>query len=479
MILEDVHQLFASESADECGSALRRALVEGKLPCIGIAPPDAFARVIEADPTLARCFTRIDVEEPELSTLDAIMQTAAARLEDHHGVTYDSDALRLSLVWASRYLTDRALPDKALSVIDLAGARARRRGAPEVDTKQVAEVVSERSGVPLDRLLETDSERLLSLESALADRVVGHTEELRRMSRIIRRNAAGLGGARPVGTFLLLGPTGVGKTESAKALAFSLFGSETALTRLDLSEYSEPHAVARLVGSPPGYIGHEAGGQLTEAVRRRPYQVLLLDEVEKAHPEVLETFLPLLDEGRLTDGRGRTVDFTNTVIVLTSNLGAREAARSSSRRVGFSHAADVDTTRADAVLEVARRTLAPEFFNRLDEVLVYKPLARPEVNEIARRLLQKLADTVMQQREIELRIDPHVIDLLLEQGGYDETLGARPMRRAIARLIEAPLAECLLTGDNLTSIAVLADGESVLLHPNPELTPAPAGAVKA
>lgn len=468
LVLEDVHQLFAAESAEECGSALRRVLSEGKLPCIGIASPDAYARVIESDASLARCFTRIDVEEPSLEVLDHIVQSAAARLEEHHDVSFELDALRSSIVWSSRYLTERALPDKALSVVDLAAARARRRGAQQVDARQVAEVVSERSGVPLERLLETDGERLLSLESALADRVVGHDEPLRHMSRIVRRNAAGLGGRRPIGAFLLLGPTGVGKTESAKALAHALFGSEAALTRLDLSEYSEPHSVARLIGSPPGYVGHEAGGQLTEAVRRRPYQVLLFDEVEKAHPEVLETFLPLLDEGRLTDGRGRTVDFTNTLIVLTSNIGAREAAGTGSRRVGFSQSSSGQASRRDAVLDAARRALSPEFFNRLDEVLVYQPLARAEVDEIARRLLQKLADTVMQQRGVELRIDPHIIDLLLEQGGYDEALGARPMKRAIARLIEAPLAECLLSGDRLSSVAVVAEGNAVVLQPELE-----------
>jgi ATP-dependent Clp protease ATP-binding subunit ClpC len=288
---------------------------------------------------------------------------------------------------------------------------------------------------------------MLRLESTLAESVVGHTASLSRIASILRRNAAGLGGQRPIGTFLLLGPTGVGKTETAKAIASSLFGAATALTRLDLSEYSEAHAVARLIGAPPGYVGHEAGGQLTQAVRRRPYQVLLLDEVEKAHQDVLEAFLPLFDEGRLTDGRGRTVDFTNTVIVLTSNIGAREATKGSAR-VGFGQRSQQRTGNDDRVVSAAREQLSPEFFNRLDEVLVFGALSETEVEEIARRLLQRLADNVYQQRSIELDIDVDVVRLLLEQGGYDAALGARPMKRAIARLVEAPLAELLLAGSS-------------------------------
>jgi ATP-dependent Clp protease ATP-binding subunit ClpC len=462
LIFDDVHQLFAPESSDECGAILRRALAEGTLPCIGISNPDAFARIIESEPSLARCFSRIDVEEPDAEVCETILLSAAEKLAEHHAITFQADVLQKAVTWSSRYITERALPDKAIGLLDLAGAKAHRRGGATVDAMQLAMVVSERSAVPVERLLETDGQRLLHLEQTLAERVVGHEEALAKISRIVRRNAAGLGGNRPIGSFLLLGPTGVGKTESAKALAFALFGSETAMTRLDLSEYSEAHAVARLIGSPPGYVGHEAGGQLTEAVRRRPYQVLLFDEVEKAHPEVLETFLPLLDEGRLTDGRGRTVNFTNTVILLTSNLGAREAVSSGSRRLGFGNEVS-NHIAEEAVLEVAKRALAPEFYNRMDEVLVYKPLDRALVTEIARRLLQKLVDTVMSSRNVELRIDASIIDLLLAQGGFDSQMGARPMKRAIARLVEAPLAECLLKGDVPAVIDVGVESGSVVL----------------
>jgi ATP-dependent Clp protease ATP-binding subunit ClpC len=467
LVFEDLHLLFAPDVADECGAVLRRALTEGGLPCIGISTPDLFGRWIESDAALSRCFTRVDVDEPDEELCAEILERASERLAKHHHVGFEPEALRQAVAWSKRYVTERALPDKAIAIIDLAAARVRRRGGTEVDREQVARVVSERTAVPMDRLLENDGLRLLNLENALGERVVGHESALAKISRIVRRNAAGLGGNRPIGTFLLLGPTGVGKTETAKAIAFALFGSETALTRLDLSEYSEAHAVARLIGSPPGYVGHEAGGQLTEAVRRRPYQVLLLDEVEKAHPEVLETFLPLLDEGRLTDGRGRTVDFCNTVVVLTSNIGAAEAVGTSRRRVGFS-SEEGSAKGEDLVIEAAKRALAPEFFNRLDEVLVFEPLSRNRVTEIARRLLQKLVDSVMAQRGVELRVDASVVELLLEQGGYDVQLGARPMKRAIARLVEGPLAECLLGANVPAALDITALAGSVVLTPAAE-----------
>jgi ATP-dependent Clp protease ATP-binding subunit ClpC len=303
----------------------------------------------------------------------------------------------------------------------------------------------------VERLLETDRDRLLTLEKILAERVVGHGAALARIARVIRRNAAGLRGRRPIGSFLLLGPTGVGKTETAKALAEALFHSPDAMTRLDFSEYSEAHAVARLIGSPPGYIGHEAGGQLTEAVRRRPYQVILLDEIEKAHRDVLEAFLQVFDEGRLTDGRGRRVDFTNSVIVMTSNLGAAEAtAHRAERGVGFVRAAPTGTAGLERLAEImigaARAHLPPELYNRIDEVLCFSPLARAEVAEIAARLLAGLAAT-LEARGIRLEVEPAVLDALLAAGGFDVTLGARPMKRTIARLIENPLAELILRGD--------------------------------
>ncbi len=446
LFFDEVHQLFGPDSSEELTGELKRALATGELPCIGATTPEEFQRCFESDATLLRRFSRLEVEEPGREQAQDILKSLCVRFSEHHEVQFTEQALELAVDWSTRYISGRALPDKAIAIIDLAGARARRRGLQQVGAEQVAEVVSETAQVPKERLLESDGARLLRLEQTLAERVVGHSDKLRSMARIIRRNAAGLGDSRPIGTFLLLGPTGVGKTETAKAIASALFGSEQAMTRLDLSEYSEAHAVARLVGAPPGYVGHEAGGQLTEAVRRRPYQVLLLDEIEKAHAEVLETFLPLLDEGRLTDGRGRTVDFSNTVIILTSNIGAREALGSTTRRLGFGQRnVREDSGAAQRVTAAAKDALSPEFFNRLDEVLVFEGLQRAEVEEIARRLLEKLANTIYDQREVELRIEPSVVEMLLDQGGFDAALGARPMKRAIARLVEAPLAEALLS----------------------------------
>ncbi len=376
---------------------------------------------------------------------------------------YQTEALALGVGWSVRYLPGRALPDKAVSILDLAGARTRRRGKTEVTVESVAEVVAELADMPVDRLLEADGDRMLRLEEILAERVVGHGEQIRRIARILRRNAAGLGSRRPIGTFLLLGPTGVGKTESAKAIAEVLFHCDTAMTRVDLSEFSEPHAIARLIGAPPGYVGHEAGGQLTEAVRRRPYQVILLDELEKAHPDVLTSFLAVFDEGRLTDGRGRTVDFTNTVILMTSNLGAEESGSTPRRRVGFGNDAQDRADLEQRVVAAARSALAPELYNRIDEVLVFAPLGRDEVREIARRLLEGVGRALAAQRGLRLDFGPEVVEFLLEHGGFDPTLGARPMKRTIARLVEAPLAEKILRGElSAKSVLLLSvEGDSL------------------
>jgi len=445
LFFDEIHQLFLGDAAEELSGDLKLALARGELPCIGATTHEEYKKAIESDAALARRFSVVEVDEPSREDAYLILGALANRLEDHHKVSYDEDALALSIAWSVRYLPGRALPDKAISVVDLAGARARRRGGRKVTAEGVAEVVAEMADMPVERLLETDGDRMLRLEEILADRVVGHAPQIRKIARILRRNAAGLGSRRPIGTFLLLGPTGVGKTETAKAIAEVLFHSENAMTRLDLSEFSEAHAVARLIGAPPGYIGHDSGGQLTEAVRRRPYQVILLDEIEKAHPDVLVTFLGVFDEGRLTDGRGRTVDFTNTVILMTSNLGAAETGASPRRRVGFGSDAAEQRDDVDArVVAAARAALPPELYNRIDEVLAFAPLGRDEVREIARRLLAGVSRALERQRDVRLEVDDSAIEALLEAGGYEPSLGARPMKRTIARLVEAPLAEKIL-----------------------------------
>jgi ATP-dependent Clp protease ATP-binding subunit ClpC len=458
LVLDDLHQLFGGEMDPEVGSELRMALARGELPCVGATTAEDFRRVVEQDATLARRFTVIGLEEPGREQALEILGGVCGELGKHHGVSYPEEVLAAAVDWTVRYLPGRALPDKALGVLDLAGARARRRSLPQASLEQLAAVVADAAAIPPERLLATDAERMLALEKVLAESVVGHGPQLTRIARLLRRNAAGLRGRRPIGTFLLLGPTGVGKTESAKAVARALFQSPDAMTRLDMAEFSEPHAVARLVGAPPGYLGHEAGGQLTEAARRRPYQVVLLDEIEKAHRDVLEAFLGVFDEGRLTDGRGRTVDFTNTVLILTSNLGSSVIGQPAAKAIGFGQKPGATPkNEEDAVIAAAREALPPELYNRLDEVLVFHPLSPDDVREIARRQLATLASSLEQDRRILLVFDEAVLDALLALGGYQPELGARPMRRAIARHVEGPLAELLLRG-------TLAEGGTALLE---------------
>jgi ATP-dependent Clp protease ATP-binding subunit ClpC len=482
LFVDQLAELFAGGPLDEAASELKVALARGELALVGTVTPEELRRVIEADPSLARRFSAVEIDEPSREEAYLVLASVAERLALHHGVRYDDEALALSIAWSSRYVPGRALPDKAIGIVDLAGARVRRaaheklgkgkrgergeRGEPAVTAEDIAEIVAELSGVPVSRLLQTDRDRMLRLEELLAERVVGHREALAKLAGHLRRNAAGLRGKRPIGTFLLLGPTGVGKTETAKAIADVLFGSPDAMTRLDMSELAEPHSIARLIGAPPGYVGHEAGGQLTEAVRKRPYQVILLDEIEKAHRDVLLTFLQVFDEGRLTDGRGRSVDFTNTVLVLTSNLGAREATTVRGERpVGFARAVRVESVEeraSQATVAAARSALPIELFNRIDEVLAFGALSRDDVANVARLQLGALRRS-LEERGVSLEVDEAAIAALLVQGGFDEGLGARPMRRAITRLIEAPVADLILRGDIDDGSVILVTAEDGVL----------------
>lgn len=486
LFIDEIHELLGH--ASEAVAELKVALSRGDLPLIAATTPDELRRSFEADPGLARRFTLVEVEEPGESDAFLLTRSVATGLGRHHGLSYTDEAIAASIGWAVRYLPGRALPEKAIGALDLAGARKRRNAgqgeASVVDVPDVAAILAELADVPIERLLETDQSRMLHLEDLLADRVVGHRDELAKIAAHLRRNAAGLRGARPIGSFLLLGPTGVGKTETAKAIAEALFHSPDAMTRLDLSEYAEAHAIARLVGAPPGYVGYEAGGQLTEAVRRRPYQVILLDEIEKAHRDVLEALLPVLDEGHLTDGRGRKVDFTNTVIVLTSNLGAEEARGAANERsVGFARRGERTAHKRveEAILQAARRALPPELFNRFDEVLSFAPLTRTHVGEIAQMLLAGLALT-LEARGVTLEVEDRAIDALLDGGGFDPELGARPMRRAIGRWVEVPLSELILRGElPKGSVArVTVDGEGkVTVAPKARRNPRPGERVGA
>ncbi len=469
LFIDEIHSVIGGgEGPDDLAHELKAALARGELPCVGATTEAEYRKYFERDPALARRFSPVHIEEPSPADTLEILRGIAPKYELHHAVAYDPSALRAAVELSVRYLPERKLPDKAIGVMDLAAARVRRRGGDIVDDVAVASVVSEEARVPLERLLLEDSQKLLELERHLGERVVGHSRSLRRISDALRKGAAGFLGRRPLSTFLLLGPTGVGKTETAKAIS-DVFFPGTPMTRIDMSELSEAHAVAKLLGAPPGYLGHEEGGQLTEPVRRRPYQLVLLDEIEKAHPEVLLTMLPMLDEGRLTDARGRTVDFTNTIIVMTSNLGANCAGTPrASSRIGFGAVDEAEQearTLEHQATAIARAALPPELWNRIDEPLFFGPLREEDVREIASRMLQSLAERLFADRHSKLLWDDTTIRALMAAGGFDAALGARPMKRVVGRLVESPLAEMILRGDLLAgeSVRLRGEGSRVLI----------------
>jgi ATP-dependent Clp protease ATP-binding subunit ClpC len=407
--------------------ALMAALAREQSSTIVALTPAEARRICELEPQLGGQLVQIELGELSQADTQALAEARRSRYEAHHGVTYEAAAIACALRFAPRWVSERFLPDRALALLDVAGARARRMGRAKVGADDVVELVAESAGVPTERLLARDTERLLRMEDHLAEVVVGHRDALARIARVIQRGYAGFGAQRPVGSFLCLGPTGVGKTETAKAVAHFLMGSESAMVRLDMSEYAEAHQVSRLIGSPPGYVGHEDGGQLTEAVRKRPDTVVLLDEIDKAHRDVLPILLQVLDDGRLTDGRGRTVDFSHCVVFMTSNAGA---------------AARTHVT----MLAAARKHFPIELWNRIEEPLVFGPLGAAEVAEVARRLARSSSTRLERERNIRYDLDDRAIAYLLKHGGFDRELGARPMRAALGRLVEAPLAEAILAG---------------------------------
>jgi ATP-dependent Clp protease ATP-binding subunit ClpC len=450
VFIDEVHTIMgagaAGEGPQDAANELKAALARGDFPCIGATTHDEYRRHIEKDPALERRFTPVLVREPSVADTVTILRGLAPRYEKHHGVAYAPEAIEAAASLSARHVTDRFLPDKAVAVLDLAGSRARRAGRPAVEALDVARVVAKMAGIPESRLVASDRERILGLEGALAARVVGHAAAVARVAAVLKRNFAGFASRRPMGSFLLLGPTGVGKTELARALAEALHGSPDALVQLDMSECAEQTGVARLVGAAPGYVGYGEGGQLTDAVRRRPSSVVVLDEIEKAHRDVQMLLLQVLEEGRLTDGRGRQVDFSNTVVVLTSNLGAAEAARASPGRMGFG-AAEASPPREDRAVEAARGAVPPELWNRLDERIFLAPLSRADVGRVARLLLAESSRRLAAERRISFDASDEAVAHLLDHGGYDATLGARPMRGAVQRLVEAPLAERILAGE--------------------------------
>ncbi|NLN06228.1 MAG: ATP-dependent Clp protease ATP-binding subunit [Firmicutes bacterium] len=497
----------AAEGAIDAANILKPALARGELQAIGATTLDEYRKHIERDPALERRFQPITVGEPTKEETLEILKGLRDRYEAHHRVKITDEALQAAVKLSARYISDRFLPDKAIDLIDEAASRVRMKAytAPpdlkereeqletlrqekeaavrsqefelaaqlrdkeqqlkeelenlkkeweqrkltdtqSVTVDDIAQIVSAWTGVPVNQLAEEETERLLNMENILHKRVIGQTEAVEAVSRAIRRARAGLKDPkRPIGSFIFLGPTGVGKTELARALAESLFGDEDALIRLDMSEYMEKHTTSRLVGSPPGYVGYDEGGQLTEKVRRKPYSVVLFDEIEKAHPEVFNVLLQVLEDGRLTDGKGRTVDFRNTVIIMTSNVGASELRKQST--LGF-RATDEEQAfddMKDKLFTELKRTFRPEFLNRIDEVIVFHPLNEEHLAQIVTLML----------REVEKRLGDYGISFtvseeakkLLAAEGYDPTYGARPLRRVIQRKVEDELSERMLRGD--------------------------------
>jgi ATP-dependent Clp protease ATP-binding subunit ClpC len=492
VFIDELHMLIGAgataEGPQDAANELKAALARGEFPCIGATTHDEFRKHIQGDPALERRFVPVLVREPSPRAARDILEGAIGRYEEHHAVRFLAEALEAAAHLSARYVRDRFLPDKAFAAIDLAGSRARREGRSEVGRDDVARAVARMAGLPEERLLAPDGDRFLTLERRLKDRIVGHEAQLARVARALRRNYAGFSAQRPLASFLFLGPSGVGKTETARALASELFpaapGDDAAvggaLVRIDLSEFSEAHGASRLTGAPPGYVGYGEGGQLTEAVRRRPASVVLLDEAEKAHPSVLQLLLQILDEGMLSDGRGRRVDFSAAVVIVASNAGAAAFAGGGARAVGFgagqaAAAAQPDPDaatqppgpaehpQAQRALEQARVAFPAELWARFDERLVFAPLSREEVGRVAALLLADSSSRLWRERRIAFRTGPGLVEHLIAAGGYEASLGARPMRQTIERLVESPLADQILAGRVRPGerLLALAEGQGV------------------
>lgn len=527
LFIDELHTIVGaggSEGAIDASNMLKPALARGEIHCIGATTIAEYRKYIEKDPALERRFQPVRVEEPSKEETLDILNGLREKYEAHHHVHITDDALKAAVTLSDRYIPDRCLPDKAIDLIDEAASHVRIQSftpAPDmkaleaqidaiaheknaavheqafekaavlrdeeralrakieavrrewengvelsekdVDEEEIAQVVAGWTGVPVSRMTEGESERLLRLEETLHRRLIGQDEAVTAVARAIRRARAGLKDPRrPIGSFLFLGPTGVGKTELCRALGEAMFGDEDSVIRIDMSEYMEKHSVARMIGSPPGYVGFDEGGQLTEKVRRKPYAVLLFDEVEKAHPDVFNLLLQLLDDGRLTDSKGRTVDFKNTIVVITSNIGASTI--STERRMGFGSAAsgaqDYEAMK-NRVLQEVKNFMRPEFLNRLDETIVFHSLTEEEIVQIARLMLEAVTGR-LKERGISLTASDEAVRHLARTG-FDPAFGARPLRRAIQRAVEDALSESILSdevkmGD---AVEIVMEGETL------------------
>ena len=531
LFIDELHTICgagASEGAIDAANILKPALARGEMQCIGATTLNEYHKHIEKDAALERRFQPVKVPEPSREESIAILKGLRDRYEAHHRVRITDEAITAAVFLSDRYISDRCLPDKAIDLIDEAASRVRikaftappdmkqqqekldalnketeeavahedfekaahlrdkkkalqnemaqRRSEWEnrrnsrvetVGEEEVAQIVCAWTGIPVSKITEDESRRLVNLEAVLHERVIGQEEAVASVARAIRRARAGLKDPkRPIGSFIFLGPTGVGKTELCKALAEALFGDEDSMIRIDMSEYMEKHSVSRMIGSPPGYVGHEEGGQLTEKVRRKPYAVILLDEVEKAHPDVFNILLQILEDGRLTDGQGRVVDFKNTVIVMTSNAGAH--ALKKQRSLGFGGSIDsarTYETMKESIMGEVKNIFRPEFLNRVDEIIVFHALEQHEIDEIARLLLRQVCARLA-EHGIELDVDESALSVI-SGAGYDMQYGARPLRRAIQRMVEDALSEEILLGKIRLGdrVRVTADGDHLAFIP--------------
>ena len=467
LFIDEMHTMIGAGSAEgaiDAANILKPALGRGEVQIIGATTPEEYRRHIEKDAALERRFQPVKIAEP--SRGDSLKMLGAVRqgLEKHHGVKISDAALTAAVDLSARYINDRFLPDKAIDLADEAAAHIRVSGGGLVTAEDIAAVVSLWTGIPVANLSADETKRLCNMESILHRRVIGQNEAVTAVSRAIRRGRVGLSDPnRPIGSFLFLGPTGVGKTELCRALAEAVFGESEAMIRLDMSEYMEKHAVSKLIGSPPGYVGYEDGGQLTERVRRKPWSVVLFDEIEKAHEDVWSILLQIMDDGRLTDSAGRVVSFRNTIIVMTSNVGAKSIS-DGRPRMGFTpDGGDEAQLMRARINEELRRTFKPEFLNRIDETIVFRRLSRAEIRSIAERMLLTVAER-FKALGMTLSVPDQVVDFLAERG-YDEKYGARPLRRAIRSMIEDKAAELMLT-DSLgrgDTVQASIDGNELIL----------------
>jgi ATP-dependent Clp protease ATP-binding subunit ClpC len=522
LFIDELHNLVgagAAEGAIDAASILKPALARGELQTVGATTLDEYRKYLERDSALERRFQKITVDQPSLEECVQILKGLRDRYEAHHKVNITDEALEASAELADRYISDRFLPDKAIDLIDEAASRMRIKSMssppvyreleeeiettrrdkeaaienqefekaahlrdrerqltnkkrdledawesgeggerPSIGEEEIADIVSMWTGIPVFKLTEAETAKLMRMEEELHKRVIGQHQAIEVVSKAIRRSRAGLKDPkRPTGSFIFLGPSGVGKTELARTLAEFLFGDEDAMVRIDMSEYMEKHAVSRLVGSPPGYIGYDEGGQLTEAVRRKPYSVLLLDEIEKAHPDVFNILLQILEDGRLTDAQGRTVDFRHAIVIMTSNIGASEIARNTP--LGFAVSDDETGITYDdmknRIMGELKKVFRPEFLNRIDDVIVFHKLAKDEIKQIVELLLLRIRESLA-ERELQLELTEEAKDLLVEKG-WDPSMGARPLRRAIQRYIEDPLADFVLRSELIPGATVMVD----------------------